>query len=420
MAAAERKAVAAAGPAGKAVAAAAKSGGGGAKSGGGGEQRWRPGGNSGGGAGGNSGGGPGRNSGGGPVPAVRPGVHRCPAAARPVAPGPECSRPGRTPRRRAVAAASTAATTAAAPAAGRRLRCRRRPGQAAEHLAGDEAGQVRRDLAGDVGGPVDQRDQRQRVVGGQSDGVDRQARSEAFRVLQVRVADRRHRSGDGRQVHGHDAGRVGARPAQHVAGVCHRVVVPQDRGHHVGLVAQIEPATAQVARRGQGRVEQVLHLGLAVAVTVGGVPRPGTRQELHRAHRPGIGHPLRRPALHDDLVARQRSVQRGPVDGPHSRAAGIGGAAVGVHGFDPPDARQQVPADAAARIGGGHHAFGVAVGGQRHRRNTKGARRIHHHRGRGSGDVRGRDVKRGRRLGDGHHRGAGALARWRFDGGQAV
>ena len=113
-------------------------------------------------------------------------------------------------------------------------------------------------------------------------------------VVQVHVADRRYRPGDRRQVDRHDAGGVGRRPAQHVLGIGHRVVVAQDRGHHLRLVAQVEPAAAQVARRGQRRVEHVLHVGLAVAVAVGGVPRPGARQELHRTHRAGVDDPARR------------------------------------------------------------------------------------------------------------------------------
>jgi hypothetical protein len=186
----------------------------------------------------------------------------------------------------------------------------------------------------------------------------------------------------------------------------------------VGLVAQVHPAAAQIAGGGQARVEQVLHFGLAVAVAIGCVASPGAGQELHRAHRPGICDAVGRAALHDDLVAGQRPVECRSVDRPHGGAAGVGGAAVGVHRFDTPDACQQVPADTAAGGRHCHHPFGVAVGRQGHRRNAKRARGIHHRGGLGRRGRGSRDVKIGRRLGDGHHAGPGAVGRGRLDSGQ--
>ena len=180
--------------------------------------------------------------------------------------------------------------------------------------------------------------------------------------------------------------------------------------HHLGLIAQVQPAAAQIARRGQCRVEHVLHVGLAVAVAVGGVARPGARQELHRTHRAGVDDPAGVAAQLDRFVARKRAVQLGSVDGSDRGARGVGGAAVGVHGLDAPDAGEQVPADTATRERRRHHAFGVLVGIQCHHRNAKCARRTDHHGRWRSGDVGGRgDVERRRRFGDRDHRGAGRI-----------
>ena len=213
----------------------------------------------------------------------------------------------------------------------------------------------------------------------------------------------------GGQVDRNDAGGVGRGPAQHVLGVRHRVVVAQDRRQDLRLVAQVQPSAAQVSSCGQGGVVEVLRIGHAVAVTVGGIVRPGARQELHRSHRTGIADPSGAGGLDDDLIARQRPVQGRSVDRSYRGAARIGGAAVGVPGLDTPDPGQQVPADAAAGVGGGHHPFGVAVRGQRHPRNTQRARCIHHTCRRRSRRRGRRDVETDLRVLDGDHQRAGRV-----------
>src|SRR4029077_17341239 len=109
-----------------------------------------------------------------------------------------------------------------------------------------------------------------------------------------------------------------------------RVVVTQDRAHHLRRVAQVEVAAAEIARRGQRRVVQVLYVRLAVTVAVGGVARPRARQELHRPQCPRVGGATGLHALDDDLVAGQGAVERRPVDGADRGTARVGGTAVGV------------------------------------------------------------------------------------------
>ena len=149
-------------------------------------------------------------------------------------------------------------------------------------------------------------------------------------VFQMYSAEGGNRTADRRQIDRCDTGGIRRRPAQHVLGIGHRVVVAQDRGQHLGLVAQVQTTAAQVACCREGGVEQVLWVGPAVAIAVGGVSRPGPGQELHGTHRPGVGGAATDVALHDDLVAGQASVQRRAVDGPDRRPACVGGAAVGV------------------------------------------------------------------------------------------
>ena len=165
---------------------------------------------------------------------------------------------------------------------------------------------------------IEQRQLRQRI-----------ARQECG-VLQMHSTEGGNRTADRRKIDRCNTGGVGGRPAQHVLGIRHRVVVAQDRGQHLGLVAQIQATAAQVARCREGGVEQVLWVGPTVAIAVGGVSRPGPGQELHGTHRPGVGGPPADVALHDDLVAGQAAVQRRAVDGPDRRPACVGGAAVGV------------------------------------------------------------------------------------------
>ena len=97
---------------------------------------------------------------------------------------------------------------------------------------------------------------------------------EARGGLKMGVAQRRDRAGDRRQIHRRDSGGVGGGPAQHVLGVRHRVVVAQNRGQHLGLVAQVQAAAAQVASCRQAGIEHVLRVGPAVTVGVCGIPRP--------------------------------------------------------------------------------------------------------------------------------------------------
>ena len=229
------------------------------------------------------------------------------------------------------------------------------------------------------------------------------------------VADGGHRAGDRRQVDRLHAGGVGGGPAQHVLRVGHRVVVAQNRGQHLRLVAQVEPAAAQVACGGQRRVEHVLRVGLAVVVAVRGVPRPGSRQELHRTQRSGVDGAAGLVGLHDDLVARQRAVQRRAIDRADGGARGVGRAAVGVHRLDPADTGQQVPAHAAVGRAGGHDLLGVAVGGQGDGGDAHRAPRVDDHRGRGSRDQWRGEVKVARGLVEGHHHGAVGTASGRRD-----
>ncbi|CPT99960.1 Uncharacterised protein [Mycobacteroides abscessus] len=107
---------------------------------------------------------------------------------------------------------------------------------------------------------------------------------------------------------------------------------------------------------------------------------PRARQKLHGAHGPDVDLGTLGSALlvvHDDLVARQRAVQAGAVDGPDYTALHVGRSVVGVARLDPADARQQVPAHAAPRCGLGHHLLGVLIGLQGDLRNAK-ATRGHH------------------------------------------
>ncbi|CAG6936278.1 hypothetical protein PICSAR240_04541 [Mycobacterium avium subsp. paratuberculosis] len=236
-------------------------------------------------------------------------------------------------------------------------------------------------------------------------------------MLEVRIAQRRRRPGHRRQVDRDDAGRIGRRPAQHVLRVGHRVVVAQDRGQHLRLVAQVEPAAAQVAGGRQGGVEQVLRVGHAVALAVGGVARPGARQELHRPHGARVGDPVAGGALDDDLVAGQGAVQRRAVDRGDRGAARVDRAAARVARFDAPDPGQQVPAHAAARGGDGHLLLRIAVGGQRDTRNAKRPRRIDDRGRRRGGQCRLGDVKGGGAAVDRDDGGTGEVGEGRRDGG---
>ncbi len=197
-------------------------------------------------------------------------------------------------------------------------------------------------------------------------------------MLQLQVRDRRCRTHDGWQVDGSHPGGVGRRPAHHVLRVGHRVVVAQDRGQDLRLFAQVHPATAQVPRCRQRRVVDVLRVRPTVAIAIGGITRPGSRQELHRAQCPGVDHPARGAAGHDDFVPRQGAVQRRPVDRLQHVAAGVGRPAIGVPGLDTSDPGQQVPADPTVGRGDRHLLLGVAVGRQRCRGNPQSPRRIDH------------------------------------------
>ena len=77
--------------------------------------------------------------------------------------------------------------------------------------------------------------------------VTEHAGPQARGALEMGVAQRRDRAGDRRQIHRRDSGGVGGGPAQHVLGIRHRVVVAQNRGQHLGLVAQVQAPAAQVA-----------------------------------------------------------------------------------------------------------------------------------------------------------------------------
>lgn len=67
------------------------------------------------------------------------------------------------------------------------------------------------------------------------------------------------------------------------------MVVCEHRTPNSGTCLQITPGSTEIARRGRGFVEDVLGVGSAVGVAVGGPPRPRRRHELHRALGPRSG-----------------------------------------------------------------------------------------------------------------------------------
>jgi hypothetical protein len=83
---------------------------------------------------------------------------------------------------------------------------------------------------------------------------------------------------------------VGRGESQHIGDVGVEVVVGEHGPALGGQTGQVgATGIAEVLRRGLGCVEDVLRVGLAVAVAVGRVGGPRRRDELHRTHGPSVG-----------------------------------------------------------------------------------------------------------------------------------
>ena len=171
--------------------------------------------------------------------------------------------------------------------------------------------------------------------------------------------------GFGDRIGRHHAGRVGARPAQHVCDVFHRVVVTQDRGDLVAVVHDVGDPGAEVAPGRVGRVEDVVGVGFPVTVAVRAPGRPGARDELHGAHRPvvaGVAVDASAVGVADDGVAGERTVENGSRDGIDRGAVLIHRTVARVVRLDAPDPGQQEPRQFALRGFGPDAVRGELVG----------------------------------------------------------
>ncbi|OSY45450.1 hypothetical protein BG653_02983 [Streptomyces platensis] len=233
-------------------------------------------------------------------------------------------------------------------------------------------------------------------------------------------------------------------PGQHRAQIRVGVVVAEDRPVQVGLSRQIAVAGAEIAARGERRIEDVVGVLLAVAVAVsaptgavGAAVGPGGRDELHRAHGAvvgevaviaagvGVGDPGEAVAV--ELRAEYRT---------EGGALGVDRAAARLAGLDLADPGEQLPGQPAARVGGVDRGRGLLVRGQDGGGEAglggppagggalAGVRRtVRRHRaleGRQVGVVRGTAVDRdiGGRRGRPPFRGRGAGGSRRLRGGQ--
>ena len=125
---------------------------------------------------------------------------------------------------------------------------------------------------------------------------------------------RRAPAGQPRQ-RSHEVGGQGREPLRALEHRCHvpaRVVVGEDRAAQVGLRAR----GLQVARRGEDRIGGVVRIGLAVAVGVDAVHRPGRGHELHPARRAGARDVEVAAVVRLDLVDRREDLPAHAVLGP--------------------------------------------------------------------------------------------------------
>ena len=182
-------------------------------------------------------------------------------------------------------------------------------------------------------------------------------------------ADRRPHLG---HVHHHrqravlDQGRavpVGHPPGQHRLQVRLRVVVAEHGRVQAGQGGQVAAVGAQVAGGGQGGVEDVVRVLLAVAVAVGAPEPPGGRDELHRSDRPvidGVAVEQAVVGIGDDRVAGDAAVEPRAEDPAPGGAIGGQPAALGVPGLGVPDPGQQPPGQVAGRLLGGQPVGSLA------------------------------------------------------------
>ncbi len=170
----------------------------------------------------------------------------------------------------------------------------------------------------------------------------RRRRRRGVRRVGLEVARRRRAVGD----RGVLAVEVGVHDRQDEVDVGVAVVVAVDRRTLAGRGREVVLAGAEVDRRGQGRVVDVLRVALAVAVGVHAHDRPGRGDELHRTDRAvphGVAVELTGVGVGDGLGLA------GAVEG-DAEDAGTGDALVvegvaavaAVVGLDPADRRDQL------------------------------------------------------------------------------
>ena len=172
------------------------------------------------------------------------------------------------------------------------------------------------------------------------------------------------------------------------------MVVAIDGGALTRHGREVVLAGAEVDRRAERRVVDVLHVAPAVGITVDRHHRPRGREELHGTdgavvatvvvEPPGVGVP--------DQGRAVPAVQPGSEDRGVVHALGVEAAATepAVVGLDPPDGGQERPVEPAGMVGGVDHDRGALVGHQCDRRDLldvdqRGRRRPARDRGRGLG-----------------------------------
>ena len=189
---------------------------------------------------------------------------------------------------------------------------------------------------------------------------------------------------------------------QHEVDVPVAVVVAVDRCALAGSAGQVLLAGAEVDRRPERRVVDVLRVALAVAIAVHADDRPGGGDELHGADRPvvlrvvvvlagvGVGDP-------GGVVG---AVERDAVDAWAADAVAVEDVApvAAVVGLHPTDRGDEGPVEVARRVRGVDDLGGALVGRQRGRRDAVG---------RGDGDHAASGARkdtRGDLTGPGHAR----------------